>query len=71
MYIPPHLALQGSDVVMRILHKKELGCHATSPAVLKEEERAVNENTKKNTDFFDMIGGKKGVKCEQAMSIYK
>ncbi len=56
---------------MRILHKKELGCHATSPAVLKEEERAVNENTKKNTDFFDMIGGKKGVKCEQAMSIYK
>ncbi len=57
-------------MVMRILHKKELGCHATSAAVLKEEERAVNENTKKNTEFWDMLGGKKGVKCEHFLYNY-
>ena len=49
---------------MRILHKKELGCQATAAAVLKEEEREINENSKKSNDFWDMLGGKKGVKCK-------
>ena len=49
-------------MVMRILHKKELGCHAKSAVVLKEEERTTNE--KKINVFWELLGGKKGVKCK-------
>lgn len=47
---------------MRILHKKELGCCATSVAVLKEEESAINSNTRKDIAFWELLGGKRGVK---------
>lgn len=53
---------QGSDIVMRILHKKELGCCATSAAVLKEEEASVNANTRKDTAFWELLGGSRSVK---------
>ena len=48
---------------MRILHKKELGCNATTAGMLKEEDRAATDNTKKSNEFWEMLGGKKGVKC--------
>ena len=53
---------QGSDVVMRILHKPELGCQAKQPYVIKEEEASVQEKTKKFAAFWELLGGKKGVK---------
>ena len=46
---------------MRIIHKKELGCKATSAMVIKEEDR--NQNSKRADSFWEMIGGKKPVKC--------
>ena len=49
-------------MVMRILHKKELGCKATSAAVMKEEEESSNLNTKKFDDFWELIGGKTKIK---------
>ena len=64
-YIHTHpLTPQGSDIVMRILHKKELGCCATSPAVLKEEDSSVNANTRKDNAFWEVLGGKRAVKGE-------
>ena len=51
-------------MVMRILHKKELSCHATSVAVFKEEDNAINRNSKKFNAFWDLLGGNDGVKCE-------
>ena len=60
-----HSLTQGSDIVMRILHKKELGCCATSAAVLKEEESHVNSNTRKDTAFWELLGGKKSVKGKE------
>ena len=59
-----HTHSQGSDVVMRILHKKELGCHATTAVTLKEEDEKMNLNTRKDLMFWDILGGKKTVKGE-------
>ncbi len=50
-------------MVMRIIHKKELGCKATSATVLKEEDRASNLNSKRDEKFWELLGGKTGVKC--------
>ena len=49
-------------MVLRIMHKKELGCQATAPVVIKEE---VRESGSAKTDrFWQLLGGKKGVKCK-------
>jgi hypothetical protein len=53
---------------MRILHKKELGCCATSAAVLKEEDSSVNANTRKDNAFWEVLGGKKAIKSESSLS---
>ena len=55
---------------MRILHKKELGCCATSAAVLKEEDSSVNANTRKDNAFWEVLGGKKAVKGESVHSSF-
>ena len=60
---------QGSDVVMRILHKKELGCHATTAVTLKEEDEKMNLNTRKDLMFWDILGGKKTVKGETRVAM--
>ena len=54
--------VQGSDVVMRIVHKKELGCQAMAPVVIKEEVREAV--TAKVDKFWSLLGGKKGIKCK-------
>ena len=64
-----HTHSQGSDVVMRILHKKELGCHATTAVTLKEEDEKINQNTRKEVTFWDMLGGKKAVKGETRVAL--
>ena len=64
------LTPQGSDIVMRILHKKELGCCATSAAVLKEEDSSVNANTRKDNAFWEVLGGKKAVKSESKIIVF-
>ena len=48
---------------MRLVHKKELGCQAMAPVVIKEE---VRENSKlaKIEKFWQLLGGKRGVKCK-------
>ena len=46
---------------MRILHKKELGCHASTAAVLKEEEQA-KQDSRKDLNFWELLGGKRAVK---------
>ena len=51
---------------MRIIHKKELGCHATAPVVIKEELREY-EGTAKLEKFWQLLGGKKGVKCKNCL----
>lgn len=61
---PSSPPLQGSDIVMRIIHKKELGCKVTTATLLKEEERSLNLNSKRYDDFWGLIGGKKAVKCK-------
>ena len=66
---PPHTHSQGSDVVMRILHKKELGCHATTAVTLKEEDEKINQNTRKDLIFWDMLGGKKAIKGETRVAM--
>ena len=48
---------------MRILHKRELGCHATQAITLKEGDREAIDN-KRDAAFWELLGGKKGVKCE-------
>ena len=48
---------------MRLVHKKELGCQATAPVVIKEEVRENPSSTKIET-FWQLLGGKKGVKCK-------
>ena len=55
--------IQGSDVVMRILHKKELGCHATTAVMIKEEDKE-NQNSRKGLVFWETLGGKKTIKGE-------
>ena len=47
---------------MRIVHKKELGCQAMAPVVIKEEVR--EQATTKIERFWSLLGGKKGVKCK-------
>ena len=64
-----HTHSQGSDVVMRILHKKELGCHATTAVTLKEEDEKINQNTRKEVTFWDKLGGKKAVKGETRVAM--
>ena len=49
---------------MRVIHKKELGCQATTPVVIKEEVRD-SVGTAKTEKFWQLLGGKKGVKCEE------
>ena len=49
---------------MRIVHKKELGCQAMVPVVIKEELVRELEGTAKMEKFWELLGGKKGVKCE-------
>ena len=46
---------------MRILHKKELGCQAKQAITLKEEDR---DKSRKEVTFWELLGGKKAVKCE-------
>ena len=50
-------------MVMRIVHKKELGCQAMAPVVIKEEVRE-NATSAKIDRFWKLLGGKKGVKCK-------
>ena len=33
--------------------------------MLKEAEASVDENTKRSLRFWELLGGKKGVKCEE------
>ena len=54
---------------MRVLHKKELGCQATQSVTLKEEESKINQNTRKDATFWELLGGKKGVKCESVTQL--
>ena len=56
------LCCQGSDVAIRIVHKKELGCQATAPVVIKEEVR--ESGSTKIDKFWQLLGGKRGVKCK-------
>jgi hypothetical protein len=57
---------RGSDVVMRIVHKKELGCQAMAPVVIKEEVRE-NATSAKIDRFWKLLGGKKGVKSSESV----
>jgi len=43
---------QGSDVVMRILHKKELGCHAMTAVMIKEEDKE-SQNSRKGQRLLE------------------
>ena len=48
---------------MRMVHKKELGCQAMAPVVIKEELRQP-DGSAKIEKFWQLLGGKKGIKCE-------
>jgi len=48
---------------MRILHKKELGCHATTAAMIKEEDKE-NQNSRKGLVLWRLSEGKKTNKGE-------
>jgi len=56
---------------MRILHKKELGCKATAAVVFKEEDRAANANSTKYEKFWELLGGKTGVKCKSFITVWQ
>ena len=52
---------------MRIVHKKELGCQAMAPVVMKEEVREP-EGSVRIEKFWELLGGRKGIKCKPPLA---